>query len=62
MDENLTTLERLLDEMGAEGVARALAEICREKADHLRTNWQDEEAARGWESDANQFDGLCLIN
>lgn len=26
-----------------------LAEICGEKADHLRTNWQDENSASAWD-------------
>jgi hypothetical protein len=37
---------------------QALAHICREKADHLRTNWQDQQAAKMWDHDASLIDRL----
>lgn len=36
-----------------------LAAICREKAEHLRANWQDCQSARVWEKAANQIDVLA---
>lgn len=42
-------LERMVDAYGLEGVLYALADICVEKADHLRSNWQDERTAKYWD-------------
>lgn len=47
--EGKDTLESLLDGTNASYLISALAEICQEKADHLRTNWQDENAAKAWD-------------
>lgn len=42
-------LETLVDKHGMEAIAAYLASMCREKADHIRTNWQDEMLARAWD-------------
>ena len=42
-------LEAMVDRDGLDGVLDALAGICGEKAEHLRTNWQDKGAARTWD-------------
>ena len=56
-------LENILDSAGLSKLLERLAIVCHEKADHLRTNWQDYEAALNWEAagskiahQANQFD------
>ncbi len=41
-------LETLIDRCGLSSVLMALSEICGEKADHIRSNWQDEHLARDW--------------
>lgn len=41
-------LEDVVDALGLKGVCEALAEICSAKADHVRTNWQDEPRAKAW--------------
>ena len=51
-------LEMLLDKYGPEAIATALSEICHEKADHVRTNWQDEALARVWDRNGKEF-GKC---
>jgi len=47
---NLTAaLETLVDAHGLDSVLLDLAGICFGKADHIRTNWQDEKLAKVWE-------------
>lgn len=42
-------LEALVDKYAIDGVASVLEQICYEKAEHVRTNWQDENLAKEWE-------------
>jgi hypothetical protein len=47
---NLTVaLEALVDAHSVRAVLLDLAFICVEKADHLRSNWQDEVTAKAWD-------------
>ena len=39
------TLERLVDGATVERVVSALAQVCREKSEHIRTIWQDRATA-----------------
>jgi hypothetical protein len=48
-------LERLVDQYGLHRVTDWLADICAQKAEHIRHNWQDEKMARLWEKDSNTF-------
>jgi len=48
-------LEAMLDQSSLKEVLDMLAEICHEKADHLRSNWQDEAAAKDWERMGNRI-------
>jgi len=41
-------LEDMIDTYGLEAVLDALGEICDEKAEHIRSNWQDSVTARPW--------------
>lgn len=41
-------VEKLVDGCTLFGVVEALQTICYEKADHLRSNWQDEASAKAW--------------
>ena len=43
------SLEGMLDRFGMEGTLNLLSDICHEKADHLRENWQDEGMAYEWD-------------
>lgn len=51
-------LEQIVDRVGLDGIVSLLSEICREKAEHLRSTWQDENAARSWEADARRLDAV----
>ena len=42
-------LEIIVDKNNIDVVLEALEDICYLKAEHLRTNWQDEITAQGWE-------------
>lgn len=49
-------LEKFVDAHGLASVVTALADICREKADHVMTNWQDKNLARLWELAGTRLD------
>jgi hypothetical protein len=55
---NSEELETMLDQSSLGDILAALAEIANEKADHLRSNWQDDVAAKSWERDAAKLDKL----
>ncbi|UKP00304.1 hypothetical protein [Nostoc sp. UHCC 0870] len=42
-------IEAMLDSMSVVDVLRIMSEICYEKAEYLRTDYQDSETARAWE-------------
>jgi hypothetical protein len=44
-------LEALIDRHGLTHVVNTLAVVCIEKAEHLRTNWQDGVTAKAWDAD-----------
>lgn len=52
-------LEALIDRHDLARVIDALAEVCGEKADHLRENWQDNESAEVWESARVKVEALA---
>ena len=45
----LSELENKVDVYGVAAILAKLAEMASEKADHVRTNWQDEKLAKDWE-------------
>lgn len=47
--EERDALESLIDSTSVVAVMQALSEICGEKAEHIRTNWQDAKLAREWD-------------
>lgn len=47
----INELEAMVDASSLAEVLRALYEICGEKADHIRANWQDGKTAQTWERD-----------
>lgn len=49
-------LESVIDEIGLSALLNEIAEIAREKADHLRSNWQDETSAKLWDKDADRIE------
>jgi hypothetical protein len=46
----------MIDKLTTPQVLQLIAEICHEKADHLRENWQDKNAARLWDKNGNMID------
>ena len=49
-------LEDMVDSLTLRGVLRMLTEICDEKAEHLRMNWQDNTTAKNWEAGSKMLD------
>ncbi len=49
-------MEQLLDSLGVVDFVEMLTSICYEKADHVRSNWQDEVLAKAWERNAKAFE------
>jgi hypothetical protein len=41
-------LELLIDKYGVASVLGRFSDVCREKAEHVRANWQDEALANEW--------------
>ena len=41
-------LEHMIDQTSVQDVLNYMADICHEKADHLRNNWQDPATAKVW--------------
>jgi hypothetical protein len=54
----LDALERLVDKHGLGGVLWVLVEVCEQKAEHIRTNWQDKATARRWARAAAAIDQI----
>jgi len=52
LDDMSEELEAFVDEHGMYAVLQTLSDICHGKADHLRSNWQDEDGAKVWDKDA----------
>jgi hypothetical protein len=48
-------LEAILDQSDIKQVVLMLARLCNEKAEHVRSNWQDDDLARVWEFNANKL-------
>ena len=49
-------LEGLVDKTSLHMVLDVLADIAREKAEHIRCNWQDEPLARSWSWDGGKLE------
>lgn len=52
-------LDVLIDKHGLRLVLELLSLVCHEKADHLRSSWQDDRTARTWEHDAKRIDACA---
>lgn len=55
-------IEEAIDAGGISAVIDALVRVCFEKAEHLRSNWQDNVSARSWERDARKLDRIKTEN
>jgi hypothetical protein len=56
-----TELEALIDRHGLTHVVNTLAVLCTEKAEHLRTNWQDSVTAKAWDADGKTLDKAARL-
>ncbi len=54
--EAMIALEAMVDKVGTRNVLYALANIAGAKAEHLRSNWQDEGTAQQWDRVAKALD------
>ena len=52
-------LEELIDLFNLQDVVEGLAQVSRDKADHLRTNWNDRTTAQGWDRAANRLEKVA---
>ena len=52
-------IETLIDKNSANFVLNCIVQIAHGKADHLRENWQDEDAAKQWEKLASKLETLA---
>lgn len=48
-------LEQEIDRLGIDTIIDAIAEICREKSEHVSTNWQDFNLAKAWDKLADKL-------
>ena len=55
------TLEALIDTYTLADVLTAISDICYGKAEHLRSNWQDENAARVWQNTARRVGSYKVV-
>ena len=52
-------LEQCVDDAGLETTLALLADVCAEKAQHIRECWQDEQLARTWDRAARAVLRAC---
>jgi hypothetical protein len=57
--ERAATLEAIVDAYGLAETLSALSIVCGEKAEHVETNWQDENLAAHWQDASNKLDKLA---
>lgn len=43
------TLEAMIDRTSLTAVLEGLFDVCGDKAEHIRANWQDEQTAKVWD-------------
>jgi hypothetical protein len=55
-------LEQMIDRHGLAAILEAVSDICSAKADHLRSNWQDAESAKVWDSDAKKISKVVVYS
>lgn len=53
--EEIVALEGLIDKHGLVEIGLAIAALCYEKAEHIRTNWNDDELAEEWDRRAKAY-------
>lgn len=59
--EEKNTLESMIDSANLSAVLEAISDICGEKAEHIRANWQDNALAKDWDTACGKI-GLTVCN
>ncbi len=59
-NEEKIVLEGLVDSADLNAVIMALSEICGEKAEHIRSNYDDRKLARNWDHAAGAIG--CVVS
>lgn len=59
MIQELWHIEETIDQHGLATVLETIGDICHGKADHLRSNWQDEETAKLWSRAGAKVSGMA---
>jgi len=53
-------LEGIIDSIGLNETLQAMVKICLEKADHIRSSYDDKTLAKSWEHDSKVIDKITL--
>jgi hypothetical protein len=55
-DQLKEAIEHYIDRHGTQAVLDRVAEVCRAKAEHLVSAWQDSKSAKAWNGQANSIE------
>lgn len=59
--ETFAALEAAIDAHGLSNVLEIIANICRDKADHVSINWQDQRLSKSWEYAATRIELAATV-
>lgn len=59
-ETQMRALEDMIDATSVEDLITGVEVVCREKADHIRAEWQDEALAKDWEAVARVLSKVVL--
>lgn len=57
-EDDKMIIEEMIDNHSLRYVRQLIAEICFEKSEHIRSNWQDYGLARSWAKLGEAYDSL----
>lgn len=60
--QDIQTIEQIIDRTSPGQMLAAISEICFEKAQHIRENWQDETLAKQWEKEGRRIARNLFVN
>lgn len=60
--QDIEALEGIIDRNSPSSVLNEMANICFEKAQHTRENWQDYPLANQWEKTGQKIARIILVN
>lgn len=58
-DQIQMSVEELVDRIGIDTLADLASNICWEKAEHIRTSYNDTDTSKEWEKTARDFDNVA---